>query len=99
VIREATKLFEEIVRGVISDAIERFTAAKPRGEITIVVAGTTAEAPGVMPEQIEEALTERLKSGMSSRDAIREVTALYPTSRKTIYRRAIEIKEGSRNEQ
>ena len=40
VARELTKRFEEIWRGPVSGALEHFTANAPRGEITLVVAGT-----------------------------------------------------------
>ena len=35
--REMTKHFEEIFRGNISEALEKFRATAPRGEFTIVI--------------------------------------------------------------
>ncbi|MDE0085298.1 MAG: hypothetical protein OXU23_06270 [Candidatus Poribacteria bacterium] len=35
--RELTKRFEEIFRGNISQALEKFRTSKPRGEFTIVI--------------------------------------------------------------
>ena len=43
VARELTKKFEEIFRGVVSEAIEKFQAASPRGEFTVVVAGKESD--------------------------------------------------------
>lgn len=40
VCRELTKIFEEIVRGHLSDAIAHFEKNEPRGEFVVVVAGT-----------------------------------------------------------
>lgn len=40
VCRELTKVFEEIVRGNLSDAIAHFERHEPRGEFVVVVAGT-----------------------------------------------------------
>mgnify|MGYP000218536879 FL=1 len=37
--REISKLHEETVRGSLAELIEHFTAAEPRGEIVIVLAG------------------------------------------------------------
>jgi len=37
--RELTKLYEETVRGTISEVIEYFTIKAPKGEFVIVVAG------------------------------------------------------------
>ena len=43
VARELTKIHEEIYRGSVSLAIEKFTAVAPRGEFTIVVRGARDE--------------------------------------------------------
>lgn len=39
VARELTKLHEELVRGTASEALARFERERPRGEITLVIAG------------------------------------------------------------
>ena len=39
VVREISKTFEECVRGTLPNCISRFSAAEPRGEIVVVVAG------------------------------------------------------------
>lgn len=39
VARELTKKFEEIFRGNVSEAIEKFQVVLPRGEFTVVIAG------------------------------------------------------------
>lgn len=42
VCRELTKLYEEVVRGTISEAAGHFAAHSPRGEFVLVVEGKTA---------------------------------------------------------
>lgn len=37
--REITKMYEEIYRGTVSQAIQKFTESEPRGEFTIVIRG------------------------------------------------------------
>ncbi len=39
VARELTKVHEEIVRGTAAEVAERYSAARPKGEITVVIAG------------------------------------------------------------
>lgn len=43
VTRELTKKFEEIFRGNVPEALERFQDAEPRGEFTILIAGRKKE--------------------------------------------------------
>jgi 16S rRNA (cytidine1402-2'-O)-methyltransferase len=92
VVREATKMFEEIHRGTVSSAIERFTAVAPRGEITIVASGVIPVVVEAPPDQVREALRASLASGKSERDAVREVAAKHPTPKKEVYRIMIEMK-------
>jgi 16S rRNA (cytidine1402-2'-O)-methyltransferase len=42
VAREITKLHEEIFRGTLEDAIDRFSSKQPKGEFTIVLQGAGA---------------------------------------------------------
>ena len=99
VIREATKMFEEVHRGTINSAIERFTAVKPKGEVTVVVAGAIARPAEVSKEQIETALHESLAAGLSERDAVRRVSDSCPVPKKEVYRVMIEMKGESTDEQ
>ena len=39
VARELTKKFEEVFRGTVTEAIEKFRGTPPRGEFTIIIAG------------------------------------------------------------
>ena len=44
VAREISKVHEECVRGTLDELVSHFTAAPPRGEIVVVVAGADAKA-------------------------------------------------------
>lgn len=43
VVRELTKLHEEVVRGTLTELLERFRHQQPKGEITIVIEGNRGE--------------------------------------------------------
>lgn len=92
IVREATKMFEEVFRGTVSSAVEHFTAVKPKGEVTIVLAGSTDAGEDVSASQIDSALREFLAKGLSERDAVRAVAAMYPVPKKEIYKRMVQMK-------
>jgi 16S rRNA (cytidine1402-2'-O)-methyltransferase len=95
VVREATKMFEEVFRGTLSQAIERFTHPKARGEITIVIEGASAD-DARKPEEpcvsIDEQLRELMAQGMTERDAIRQVAAEMKLPRREVYAAALALK-------
>jgi 16S rRNA (cytidine1402-2'-O)-methyltransferase len=97
IVREATKLFEEVFRGSVSEAIEHFQG-KVRGEVVIVLEG----APPVeeeKPEDIEIKLDERLlyliKSGVSERDAVRQCMIEFKLPKRQVYAAALKLKKSS----
>ena len=45
VCREISKLHEETVRGTLTEVIAHFTATEPRGEIVIIVGGSSLPQP------------------------------------------------------
>jgi 16S rRNA (cytidine1402-2'-O)-methyltransferase len=65
---------------------------KAKGEITLVVAGSTEEHAPCAENVIEEELERLLNEGMSERDAVRDVAARFPVPKKEIYRRMLETK-------
>ena len=90
VAREATKLYEEVFRGSLSQAMEHFT--QPRGEFTLVVEGATAtEAPS--PQDAEEMLRNLLGHGVTHREAREQVAADTGIPRREVYRLWLEMKK------
>jgi 16S rRNA (cytidine1402-2'-O)-methyltransferase len=88
VCRELTKAFEEVFRGRISEALERF--AEPRGEFTLVVEGAT-DAPPPPLEEARRDLLRRREAGETARRAVPEVTKRYGLPRREVYRMWLEI--------
>ncbi len=92
VARELTKMFEEIHRGTLTSAIERFTAVAAKGEICIVVSGVTEPSEPTATDEIEDAIQEAMDSGISDRDAVHQVAEAYSVPKKEVYRRMLDMK-------
>lgn len=86
VARELTKVFEETRSGTLGELAGYYADAPPRGEVTVVVAGTgrrPKSAPPVDPEARARAL---LAGGMSRKDVADRLAAETGISRNTAYR-------------
>lgn len=84
VCRELTKMYEEVFKGTISEAIDQF--AEPRGEFTLVIEGKTEKTEPQVTEDIEKQLIEMQKSGLTAREAIARLSGETGLSRKVLYR-------------
>ncbi|MCY4257350.1 MAG: 16S rRNA (cytidine(1402)-2'-O)-methyltransferase [bacterium] len=85
VVREQTKLYEEVWRGVLGDAVMWAKATSPRGEYVLVLRGCDAP-PAPSERQIRAALDAELSNGLSRRDAAFAVAAELGVSRRVAYR-------------
>lgn len=90
VCRELTKLHEEIARGTAAELAAKF-AEGARGEITIVIAGATAEAePAELDEEaLDGAIDALLADGVSARDVADQLAASTSLPRRTVYQRVL----------
>lgn len=95
IVREATKLFEEVYRGTVGEAIEHFQG-KVRGEIVIVLEGAAAggesEDAESVEARLEARLTELITGGLSDRDAVKQCVAEFRLPRRVVYARALAMK-------
>jgi 16S rRNA (cytidine1402-2'-O)-methyltransferase len=92
VCRELTKLHEEVRRSTLAEAVSHFAVTVPRGEFVLVVDGQAADAPPLdvpSSHDLAEAVSERVASGASRRDAVREVAGRLGVARSTVYEAAI----------
>jgi 16S rRNA (cytidine1402-2'-O)-methyltransferase len=84
--RELTKVHEEVLRGTAASLLERL--ADPRGEMTLVVAGATEQAPVEPPTdatvwQAYEAMASA--GGTTRRSVISALAARYRLPSKAVY--------------
>ncbi|MBC7251405.1 MAG: 16S rRNA (cytidine(1402)-2'-O)-methyltransferase [Anaerolineae bacterium] len=88
VVREVTKLHEEVWRGTAREAIAWFTEHPPRGEFTLVIGGATEPEPwdeARVRAEIERLLAE----GVSHREAVKIVAEASGWPRREVYRLAL----------
>ena len=92
VLRELTKLHEEVRRGSLNELYKFYSEnTKPRGEIIIVV-GPAENIEFITDKEIIDILKVRLKT-LSLRDAVLEVAEITQQPRNKIYNFAIGLKQ------
>jgi 16S rRNA (cytidine1402-2'-O)-methyltransferase len=89
VLRELTKLHEEIARGTLAELAEKF-AQGARGEIAIAVEGAERRAEEVDEETLRAAVDDLLANGSSARDAAASASETFGVPRKRCYAIALD---------
>jgi len=90
VLRELTKLYEEVARGTLSELATKYSEADPRGECVIAVYCRAQLQAGDTPD-LEALLHQFLSSGASVRDAAAEAARACGVPKKEAYAKALEI--------
>lgn len=88
-VRELTKIHEEVRRTTLSQAMTYYADNPPRGEFVLVVEGATAEESDGEEMSVEQAVNlakERMQQGLSAAAAAKEVAALTRYRKNEIYR-------------
>ncbi len=87
VARELTKVHEEFRSGTLAELADYYSEHDPRGEITLVLAGTGAPAPEEdRTGEAAEHAVELLAEGLSRREVARRLTESHGLSRNDAYR-------------
>ncbi len=73
--RELTKLYEETRRGTLQELAD-WAADGVRGEITVVIEGSTNDPVQVPIDELVEHVEQRVGAGMKLKDACKEVAAI-----------------------
>ena len=90
-VREITKIYEEVKSGTAKDLIAYFTSNPPRGEFVGLIS-PCEESSDIDTVKIKEMLSLLLKH-MSLKDASEFVSSTFDLSKKTIYNIGLEIKK------
>jgi 16S rRNA (cytidine1402-2'-O)-methyltransferase len=95
VAREITKLYEEAIRGSVSEVISVLSERETlKGEITVVVEGSVDGGNEVSADVTQRMLRLLREKGFSLSEAVSFVRGVFGVSRNEIYRTALEIWNG-----
>jgi 16S rRNA (cytidine1402-2'-O)-methyltransferase len=83
--RELSKLHQEVVRGKLSEILDKFSETGARGEVTIVIAGASEEQDN-QEERAREEIASRRSAGEDRRTALAAVVSAYGVSRNNAYK-------------
>lgn len=94
VVREMTKMFEEVIRGEWSLVLEHFTQTAPKGELVIVLSPpeTTLVDESQMDAELQQLLHQH-----SIKDAVQYVAGKYGIARRSVYARALTLAQKNEN--
>lgn len=89
-VRELTKLHEEVLRLTLGEAIEKFNEDKPRGEYVIIIDGCSEEEIKTEEEwwselSVIEHVDRYIEKGINSKDAIKQTALDRNVSKRDIY--------------
>jgi len=87
VCRELTKLYEEVFRGTISQAIEHFS--EPRGEFTLVIEGQVTLEKPQLTDAIERQLQQMYMAGATAKEAVAAMAGETGLKKKELYQTLI----------
>lgn len=88
IVRELTKIHEEVIRSTLFEAAEKYENSEIRGEIVMIIDGAEKkeEEPLTLDDAVEIA-RERMNAGVSASDASKEAAKLSGLKKGDIYRR------------
>ena len=92
IVREATKIHEEVLRGTIVELAEHFADREALGEVTLVIerAHISEEPFAVSPMQQSQVVEVLREAGLSLKDASAAASKITGASRRKLYQKALE---------
>jgi len=92
--RELTKLHEEVVRTTLGEALEKYTAAPPKGEFVLVVAGAApVEKETASEADAAQRVNQLIAQGISRKDAIKQTAKELNLPKNVVYDIALKESE------
>ncbi len=89
VIKELTKVHEEVLRGKMSDVLTRLKQTTIAGEYVIVLQGRPEPDVGSVDDALAE-VRELMRRGLGRKEAVKKIAGEYGISKKGLYDRSLE---------
>lgn len=90
-VREITKIHEEVIRTTLAEAVARYTAEDPRGEFVIIVGGAAPrEKVAATPEEAAKIARGYMAEGMSPSEAAKTAAAECGLKKGEVYKLLID---------
>lgn len=93
--REITKMHEETLRGTVSEVTAELRSRKEiKGEVTLVIEGSTSKEEELSAQDVDRLLMELKKEGLTLKGAVEEISSKTGFSKSKTYKRALNVWEG-----
>lgn len=94
VARELTKIYEELLRGSVTEVLASVRQGKVRGEVVVLIAPGEKTAPELV--SLEDTLRQLMLDGtLSVKDASKKAAEITGVSRSEAYSAALKLKDGA----
>lgn len=89
IIRELTKLYEDIFRGSLKEAIEKYSQKKIKGEFVIVIEGKKEEEKEEI--DIKRELQKYIDEGFSKKESVKMVSEIHNIRKNLVYKESLKL--------
>ncbi len=86
IVREITKIHEEVIKTTLKEASERYSEEKPKGEFVLIVAGKKEEKEDITLDDAVSMAKKLVDDGMSVNAAAKEIASSTPFKKGDIYK-------------
>ncbi len=90
IIRELTKVYEEVFRSDILSSIEKYEEVTPRGEFVLVIEGES-DVDDKIDIDIESELRRYIKEGYTKKDSVKMLVQKHKLSKNEVYKISLNI--------
>ena len=86
IVREITKIHEEVIRTTLEEASARYHEEKPKGEIVLIIEGKKEEENDIPFDEAVKKAQKLVEGGMSINNAAKELAGVTPYKKGDIYK-------------